>query len=242
MPKPKTVSARERRALREAQARRRRILYGLAAVAALLVVGWLIWANRPQPVSPAEVVTPETLANPPDAEGSAWGPADAPVLIEEFSDFQCPFCGRFALETGPQLIEAYAGTGLVRFDYRHFAFIGPESQRAAEAAECAAEQGAFWPYHDIVFANQQGENRGAFRDEALLAFAEAAGLDPEAFQACLDSGRYRDVVLQESAEARQRGVTGTPTFFINGQKVEGAQPYEVFRRIIETELAEAQSP
>ena len=88
------------------------------------------------------------------------GDPDAPVTIVEFSDFQCPYCGRFAADAGRQIHEQYVETGLVRFGYQHFAFLGPESQKAAEASECAAEQGAFWPYHDKLFGRMTGKTRG----------------------------------------------------------------------------------
>ncbi|MAU00589.1 MAG: hypothetical protein CL608_25880 [Anaerolineaceae bacterium] len=119
--------------------------------------------------------------------------------------------------------------------------IGPESIRAAEAAACANEQGQFWPYHDTLFANQRGENQGAFRDDTLQAFAAALGLDEAAFNACLDSGRYRDEVQAETAAGQERGVRSTPTLFINGEKVEGAIPFDQLQPMIEAALANATS-
>lgn len=134
-------------------------------------------------------------------------------------------------------METYAETGLVRFEYKHFAFIGQESVRAALAAECANEQGKFWEYHDMLFANQQGENQGAFSDDRLMAFAEAIGLDMDQFRSCYRSGKYADVVEAERREGQAMGVRSTPTIFVNGQMIEGAQPFEVFQEIIEAELA-----
>jgi len=125
----------------------------------------------------------------------------------------------------------------VRFEYKHFAVIGMESIRAAEASECANEQGMFWQYHDTLFANQRGENQGAFRDAALKAFAAELGLDQAAFNECLDSGRYRDLVQAELNEGRSRGVQATPTIFINGRKIEGALPFAEFQAVIEAELS-----
>ena len=127
--------------------------------------------------------------------------------------------------------------GKVRFEYHHLAFLGPESLVAAEASEFAAEQGAFWPYHDILFANQAGENQGVFNPDRLKAFAAELGLDTSAFNACLDSGRYRQKIQSDNQAARDRGVTTTPTIFINGQKIEGALPFAQFQAIIEAELA-----
>lgn len=128
---------------------------------------------------------------------------------------------------------------MVRFEYNHFAFIGPESQQAAEAAECAREQGQFWQYHDTLFANQQGENQGAFRDEALKAFSAALGLDEVAFNECLESGRYEDEVQAESAAGQERRVRSTPTLFINGEMVEGALPFADLQARIEAILAQS---
>jgi len=126
--------------------------------------------------------------------------------------------------------------GLVRFGYQHFAFLGPESQWAAEASECAAEQGAFWAYHDRLFQRQAGENRGAFSKDKLKGFAVELGLDSEAFNDCLDSGRYASLVRTETATVQSLGVRGTPAFLVNGRPLVGAQPFEVFQQIIEAEL------
>ncbi len=127
-------------------------------------------------------------------------------------------------------------TGEVRFGYWHFAFLGPESQWAAEATECAAEQGAFWAYHDLLFERQAGENQGAFSRENLKQFATELGLDREAFETCLDSGRYTSIVRSETSIARSLGVRGTPTSLINGKPLVGAQPFEAFQQMIEAEL------
>lgn len=116
--------------------------------------------------------------------------------------------------------------------YVHFNFLGDESQWAAEASECAADQNAFWEYHDYLFTHQNGENKGAFVKDNLKAFAVDLGLDAKAFNDCLDSGKYTQIVQQETAWARQLGVQSTPTFVINGQGIVGAQPFEVFQQAI----------
>lgn len=164
------------------------------------------------------------------------GDPDAPVTIVEFSDFQCPYCGRFAADAGRQIHEQYVEPGLVRFGYQHFAFLGPESQKAAEASECAAEQGAFWPYHDMLFGRITGENQGSLSPAGLKQYAAEVGLDAEAFDACLDSGKYVSLVGSETATAQSLGVTGTPSFLVNGRPLVGAQPFEVFQQVIEAEL------
>jgi len=125
---------------------------------------------------------------------------------------------------------------LVRIGYWHFAFLGQESQWAGEASECAAEQDAFWEYHDYLFDNHGGENRGAFSKDNLKRFADELGLDTEAFNECLDSGRHAQVVQTETESGRQIGIQSTPSFLVNGQPVIGAQPFEVFEQLIEQEL------
>jgi protein-disulfide isomerase len=136
-------------------------------------------------------------------------------------------------------METYADTELVRFEYHHFAFLGNESEEAAAASECAAEQGQFWPYHDTVFANQRGENMGAFSSDNLLAFAAALDLDTEAFESCLRSGRFDGEVRAETASGQERGVRSTPTLFINGEMVEGAIPFSELQSRVEAALSEA---
>jgi protein-disulfide isomerase len=129
----------------------------------------------------------------------------------------------------------------VRFAYVHFAFLGAESLWAAEASECAAEQDAFWEYHDFLYENQNGENRGAFSKENLKQFADQLGLDTDKFNQCLDSGKYTEVVEQENEVARQLGVQSTPTFVVNGAPVIGAQPFESFQQVIEAFLNDGEN-
>jgi protein-disulfide isomerase len=114
--------------------------------------------------------------------------------------------------------------------------LGPESAWAAEASECAADQDAFWEYHDLIFERQAGENQGAFNKENLKQMAVDLGLDSAAFDECLDSGKYTEQVQMETQTARQLGVTSTPAFVINGVAVMGAQPFAVFEQAIEAEL------
>ena len=128
-------------------------------------------------------------------------------------------------------------TGKVRFIYRNFVIIGPESMGAARASMCAAEQERFWDYHDMLFANHTGENVGDFIDRRLLAFAEMLGLDGGTFRACLSSGRYDDQINQDKARGQTVGVASTPSFIINGQLIQGALPFSEFQKVIEAELA-----
>lgn len=169
-------------------------------------------------------------------DGLAKGPKNAKVKIVIYSDFQCPFCARFALTNSRQIEEMYVKKGLVRLEYRHYAFLGQESHWAAQASEAANEQGMFWPYHDKLMANQKGENKGAFSRENLKRFAAELGLNQNSFDAALDSGKYAQKVNSDTVTAHQAGVNRTPTFFINGIKLVGDQSFETFQRIIEEEL------
>lgn len=161
------------------------------------------------------------------------GEESAPVTILEFSDFQCPYCGVFAGETSSKIKEKYIKQGKVRFGYIHFTFLGDESVWAAEASECAADQGKFWEFHDLLFTSQNGENGGAFSKENLKKFGVQLGLDSKEFNECLDSGKHSESVAQQTNIARQIGVQSTPSFLVNGTPVVGAQPFESFQQLIE---------
>jgi protein-disulfide isomerase len=162
----------------------------------------------------------------------ALGPENAPVTIIQFSDFQCPFSKRYFDETEQLILSAYGDQ--VRYVFRDFPLtsIHPQAEKAAEAARCAFDQGKFWEYHDMLFQNQ-----GALDVDSLKSYAAALGLDQTAFNLCLNSGKYAEEVEKDIEDARSYGVTGSPTLFINGRKVVGAQPYAVFQNIIEEELA-----
>lgn len=137
-----------------------------------------------------------------------------------------------------QLIDEYVATGKVRFEYHHYIVVdsivgGNESQRAAEASECANEQGEFWNYHKMLFANWNGEGDGAFVDRRLRAFAETLGLDTQKFNQCFDSGRYAGEVRADTQLGSSSfGVSGTPTIFVNGQKVETSQLFSVIDALL----------
>jgi len=165
--------------------------------------------------------------------GPSKGSPDAPLTIVEFSDFQCSFCKKFWRDSLPRIEERYIRTGKVRFVYRHLAILGPPSVWAAIAAECAHEQGKFWPYHDRLFA---GAGPFAFSTGSLKRYAEELGLDAATFGACLDAERPREKVERETVVGRAIGMTGTPGFLINRARMIGAQPYEAFERIIEAML------
>lgn len=178
----------------------------------------------------AEQTDPDARVEVSADDDPAHGPADAPVVMIEFSDFNCPYCGRFARETLPLLRENYEGR--IRFVYRDYPILGDSSLQAAVAAECADDQGAFWGFHDLLF-----ENQSRFNQEMFIGFAEQLELNVEQFTACQNDPAVRDEVIADYEEASRLRVGGTPTFFINGRRVVGAQPYEVFQGVIDEELA-----
>jgi len=195
----------------------------------------------------ASIVTPPGSTDPSAAQKNLMaslipktrhfkGDPNAPVTIIEFGDFQCPYCGRFFAQTEPQIDETYIQSGKVRFGYFGFAFLGQESNWAAEAAECAADQNKFWEYHDTLYSSQSGENQGAFNKDNLKKIAEGLGLDTSAFNECFDSGKYKRLIQDDSNAASSLGVRSTPTFLINGQAIVGAQPFDVFQQTIDSLL------
>lgn len=165
-------------------------------------------------------------------EGMAWGPAAAKVTILGFSDFGCSHCRDFALDQGQKLRAEYEKTGQVRFEFKPFVLDWNRTADPANAAACAADQGKFWDYHDALFA-RQGSSAQAFSAGALKGYAAELGLDATTFNRCVDKKERYALLDKVGAEGRARGVNATPTFFINGQKIEGAVPYEVFKAQID---------
>lgn len=168
--------------------------------------------------------------------GHSQGSADAPVVIVEYSDFQCPYCGLHFKKVEPQLKEKYVKKGQVRLVYKHLTILGDESVWAALASECAADQNKFWEYHDLVFSRQNGENQGAFNQDNLKSWAAELELDTAVFNECLDSKKHLDVVQANTLEAKQLGIRGTPGFFVNDTPIAGAESFEVFQQVIEEKL------
>jgi protein-disulfide isomerase len=157
------------------------------------------------------------------------GPKNAPVTIIEFSDFRCGYCKRFRDETLDALFDEYGDQ--IRFVYRDFPAVGGD--RAAQAAECAHEQDAFWEYHDGLFTDP-----GAYStiDDYVALAGQVGNIDTDQFRECLETGKYSSEVDADAADARSYGVSGTPTFFINGVRLVGAQPLSSFQQIIDEEL------
>ncbi|HUG05087.1 MAG TPA: DsbA family protein [Candidatus Limnocylindria bacterium] len=181
---------------------------------------------------------PAASTAPPNVRqaGHVRGVDTAPITIEEWADFQCPACGQFARTTEPQLLSTYVANGQVRLVYRHLAFLGTESQWAAEATECADEHGKFWEFHDRLYAAQAGENRGTFSKENLKRMGDELGLGPS-FAACVDSGRYAQRVRDETSVGQGKGVRATPTLFVGDRRIEGAASYDQLKAVIDQLLA-----
>ncbi len=197
------------------QKKQRFIFIGIVAAFALLVAALLIAPNF-RPTGAIIEITP--IARP-QAAGNAMGDPNAPVKVEEYADFQCPACMRFAKNLEPQIIQQYVATGKVYYVFNTFSFLGQESIDAAQAAYCAMDQDKFWEYHDILFANQNGENIGDFTIPRLKAFAKTLGLDTSSFNACLDGETLKRKVNDDRAGGSNLGVNATPSFIVNGKLV-----------------------
>ena len=180
------------------------------------------------------------------ANGRELGKADAPVTLELWSDFQCPVCGQFATIVEPQLITTYVVPGTLRIVHHDAAFQGAkasssfdESVEPAAAARCAADQNLYWQFQDWTFANQSGENKGAFADGRLHSIATAAGLDVTAWDACRKTGTEQAAVKAETQGAQTEGINSTPTMKINGQTLVGLRTAAELGQIIESAAASA---
>jgi len=254
----KRQEMREKKAKQE---RTNRILIIIGVTLIVFAAGlFIILPNLPKPVG--DVTVPD--ADPrPQAQFNTAGDPNAPVKMIEISDFQCPYCEKFWKDgTERQIMETYVATGKVHFEYRTAGeFIGGpsgESIRAGEAAYCAGDQNKFWEMHDIIFANQNGENKGAFNDARLIAFAEKIGVNLTTFKDCFTGGKYNAKVKQDEVNAARdiQGATNfnemvaagqyspngfsTPTFLVNGRIVSGALPFSEFQKEIDAALAAVQ--
>ncbi len=167
------------------------------------------------------------------------GDPKAPVTLIEYGDYQCPFCGRFFTQIEPQLRENYIKNGKVRMVFRNLQFLGPESTKAAEAAECANDQNKFWAYHDALYTAEIADGRENNGNLARNLFVQLAGnlkLDMKAFASCLDGNKYEKRIAQDTSAAQAAGANSTPTSFVNGQKIQGALPYAQFAAAIDAAL------
>jgi len=238
----KRQSIREQRQKRKRQQRLYTIL-GIAG-AALLIAALLIFQQIQENNRPVGEIIEITPRSYPQPDGTALGDPDAPVVVEVWEDFQCPACKTYSEQVETQVIDNYVANGSVRYVYRHYPFLddrsaSKESDQSANASMCAAEQGKFWEYHEMLFANWNGENQGAFADNRLLAFAEFLGLDMNQFESCFEENRYKDQIQDDFRAGQQIGVQGTPSVFVNGQQVApGFVPsYQQMQEAIEAALA-----
>lgn len=228
---------------RRSEQRSRFITIGLVAAGALLVAFFLIYPS----LKPVGAIATADARTRPQANANMAGDPNAPIRMDEYADFQCPYCKRFYEQTESQIMDAYVATGKVYFVFHSYGdFIGAESKAAAEAAYCAGDQGKFWQMHDILFTNQKAENSGDFSNNRLTAFAEKIGLDMNQFRTCFNGGKYDQQTDQDAADGRANNVTATPSFVltytVNGQTktelIEGAVPFSDFQTKIDAALAE----
>ena len=201
-----------------------------------LGTGYALWGNNTASseggVPTVQVPDKVTRYDIPTDGQPSIGPANAKVTIVEFSDYQCPYCKRWNDEVFNRLMKEYPDQ--VRFVYRDFPLssIHPQAFPAAEAADCAGEQGDYWSYHQALFGQKYGLSQDAYQK-----YAADLGLDTAAFAKCISDGRFSDEVTADMNFAANLGISSTPTFFINGIALVGAQPYEVFKQVIDLELA-----
>ena len=187
--------------------------------------------NQPQAPVPGQKQNIDVGHLPP------LGNKDAKVKIVEFGDFRCPFCDQFFKNTEPQIKKDYIDSGKAVFYFRHYQFLGPASVVAGNAAECANEQGKFWDFHNYLYENQPSEtDTSMYTTDKLTQIAGTLGMNTSQFQSCLSSTKYQKNVDEDLAAGQKAGVTGTPTIFINGLPIVGAQPYSAFQTVIDQEL------
>jgi protein-disulfide isomerase len=198
-----------------------------------------------QPAAPPSPVTPESMEMSL-TNVHAKGGAGAGLVLVEFSDFQCPFCGRHAKQTMPQIEREYVSTGKLLYVMRNLPLeqIHPDAFRAASAAECAGDQGKYWQMHEKLFGNQQ-----ALTAADLTRYAQETGVEPNAFRRCMDADSHGAKIRQDLKDALAAGVSSTPTFFLGFaegggkvkivRRVQGAHPYPVFKAAIDGLLAES---
>jgi protein-disulfide isomerase len=209
------------------------IVVGVAVLAVALLV--ILNINR----SPTGRVSDLAYATGVTPEGEPYkGSPDAPLELVEYSDFLCSHCSNFA-GTLSSLSPDYIESGKVRVVFRNFAFLAPESTQAAQAAECALDQGAdkFWQYHDLLFANF-GTGLAAYSKPRLEAYAKQIGLNAATFRNCLDSGAKAGEVQADLDAGKSQGVTGTPTWFLDGQMVSGELPVDELRQLFDSKLSQ----
>jgi protein-disulfide isomerase len=254
-PERKSKRQERREKMVQQEKRNRLITIGLIVIGSALVVAAVIWPT----IEPIANVVSVDAGTHPNADDNAMGDPNAPIKIEEFADFQCPYCEQFHTQTEPLLRQYYIDTGKAQFVYRSMGnFVSDniarakgtpattESRDSALAAYCAGDQDKFWQMHAHLFANVLGEDAGSFTDRRLKAIAKTSGLDTAAFNSCYDSGKYLDRIEQDVKDGQAAKVTGTPSFVItytvNGETktrfIGGAEPFSKFQQELEAALSE----
>ena len=204
----------------------------LVSLAAVILVVLLVLPN----------LLPKQINSRPLENGTNMGNPDAPVVVEEFADFQCPSCAYFFNDYEANIVKNYVATGKIYFKFIPFSFLGPESVAAAQAAYCANDQGKFWQYHDTLYVNQKGENQGWFSTARLVDFAKELNLDTTTFKDCLDSGKYEQKVQDDLDYGKQKGIDRTPSFLVNGRLVFADTVTAVIDSEVKTQAASGASP
>ena len=184
--------------------------------------------------------TQPVYANVSNGHIPPLGSSNAKVKIIEFADLRCPYCDAWFKDVLPQIKKNYIDTGKVELYFRHFAFLGSASTLAANGAECANEQGKFWDYYDYMYTNQPDESdTSMYTVDNLTSVASQLGMDSSQFNTCLSGNKYNNNVTADYNDGTKAGVSGTPTFYVNGYQIVGAEPYSVFQKAIDDALAKA---
>ncbi len=213
------------------------LVISLAIIIAGIIVAIAVVMTQGDPNLNIDTEQPEFSLEDISFDLEGWpskGDIDAPVVIVGYSDYACPFCGRFALETLPQITENYIETGKVRFVFKDFIIVGGD--RAAEAAHCSGDQGKYWEYHDLIFERLDQDRSRLSSLELHQGYANELDLDIDEFTECFQDRRYQQKAATSTQEALNNGGTGTPFFLINGYPVSGAQPFALFQEAIESFL------
>jgi protein-disulfide isomerase len=232
------------------------IIAGAIILAGIFVAGAIIYtklppeernknnfiSNQNNPQFFVEEKNNETNNNEPKLKDikidlNGWfslGSENAKVLIVEYADYACPYCGKFWEETFPQIKKNYIDTGKVRFVYKDLIVVGGE--KAAEAAHCAGEQGKYWEYHDLLFSRQMRDRSKWGDSEVHRQYAKELGLNEDQLVKCFESGKYQNKVNESSNEGASNGGQGTPYFLVNNTPIFGAYPYSEFEKVIEAAL------
>jgi protein-disulfide isomerase len=223
MSREKVSKRQERRERMQRQQQRQRLItIGLIVLGAALVVFAVIW----QPLSTVGEIATVAPVELPNPDGLSLGDPNAPVTIDVFEDFQCPACKSFTENIEPLIIQNLVSTGQARYVYHNYPFLDGdgagsigESDQAANASMCASEQDKFWEMHSALYANWNGENQGAFNNRRLQAIAESVGLDMDSFNSCFNSNKYEAEIQADFDLGQDMGVSGTPSVFVNGNRV-----------------------